>query len=260
MKSQKLVSVKSRTVAGWAIITISAIWLLLTVPACRKDACPTTKQAAQQPTCRTLLEFDIHQDKDLILLTTFAEPPQFAIWLEDPATHQLKTIFVTYRSATGDLVGKAECPACLPRWFDVYEQETGKVGYPTQDDPAPAAVTVPTPQNEHFKITYEIQQGSKWICWLEMSLAGDFNEKYQEYDPDAKTIDWDFTGQPSLIYRAEITAIPGKQFVPELYGKTVLNSPNGQTMQPITDDITTAKDVLKSIKIAVLQPSPDTAK
>jgi len=240
----------------WVIITISVVWLLLTVPACRKDTCPT----AEQPTGRTLLEFDIHQDMNLILLTTFAEPPQFAIWLEDPVTGQLKTIFVTYRSATGDMVGKAECPACLPRWFEVYEQETGKVGYPTQDNPAPAAVTVPTPQDEHFKITYEIQPGSKWICWLEMSLAGDFNEKYQEYDSEAKTVDWDFSGQPSLIYRAEITAVPGNQFVPELYGKVVLNSPDNQAVQPVTDDITTAKDVFKPIKISVIQPPPNTTK
>lgn len=250
-------TMKSRT---RVIITISAIWLLLTVPACRKDTCPTTEQAVEQPTGRTLLEFDICQDKNLIKLATFADPPQFAIWLEDPATGQLKTIFVTYCSATGDMANKAECPACLPRWFEVYEQETGEVGYPTQDDPAPVAVTVPTPQDEHFKLTYEVKANSKWICWLEMSLAGDFNEKYQEYDPDAKTIDWDFTGQPSLIYRAEITAIPGKQFVPELYGKAVLNSPDGQIVQPITDDITTAKDVFSSIKINVIQSELKMAK
>ena len=248
----------------WVIITISVIWLLLTVPACRKEAAPTKKQATEktieQLTGRTLLEFDIHQDKDLIILTTFAEPPQFAIWLEDPVSHQLKTIFVTYRSATGDMVGKYECPGCLPRWFEVFKQETGKAGYPTQDYPAPAAVTVPTPQDEHFKLTYEVKPNSKWICWLEMNLAGDFNEKYQEYDPNTKTIDWDFSGQPPLIYRAEITATPGKQFVPELYGKAVLNSPDGQTVQPITDGITTAKDVFISIKINIIQSKPELTK
>jgi hypothetical protein len=236
-------------------MTISVI-SLLTVLGCRKNTAPTTEKTVQQPAVHTLLEFDIHQNEDLILLTSFAEPPQFAIWLEDPETHQLKTIFVTYRSATGDLVGKHECPGCLPRWFEVFEQETGKVGYPTQDDPAPTAVTVPTPQDEHFKIRYEVKPGSKWICWLEMNLAGDFNEKYQEYDPEQKIIDWDFSGQPSLIYRTEITAIPGRQFIPELYGKAVLNSPTSQTVQPITDDITTAKDIFKSIKINVIQPEP----
>ena len=249
----------------WVVIAVLMSALLLIVPACQIDTCPITRcpvgteeQAVSPPVGRTLLEFDIQQDKNLILLTTFAEPPQLAIWLENPTNHQLKTIFVTYRSATGDLVGKAECPACLPRWFEVFEQETGWPGYPTQDNPAPAAITGPTPQDEHFKITYEVEPGSKWICWLEMSLAGDFNEKYKEYDPDTKTVDWDFTGQPSLIYRAEIAAIPGKQFTPVLYGKAVLNSPDGRTVQPITDDITTAKDVFKSIKINIRQPSPDT--
>jgi len=37
---------------------------------------------------RTLLQIDIHQNKDLIHLSTFAEPPQFAIWLENPETKE----------------------------------------------------------------------------------------------------------------------------------------------------------------------------
>lgn len=209
-----------------------------------------------QPGGRTLLEFDIHQDKDLIAITTFSEPPQFAIWLEDPISHKLQTVSVAYRSATGDMVGKAECPACLPRWFEVFEQETGNVGLPTQDFPAPAAVTTATPQDENFKIRYEVKPDSRWICWLEMNLAGDFNQKYKEYDPEAKTVDWDFDGQPSLVYRAEITAIPGKEIVPQLYGQVNLE---GQIVRPVSDDVTSARNVFKSIKIRVVSAEPSSA-
>jgi hypothetical protein len=48
---------------------------------------------------RTLIQVDIHQNKDLIYLSTFAEPPQFAIWLENPVTKELKSFFVTHRVA-----------------------------------------------------------------------------------------------------------------------------------------------------------------
>ena len=245
---------------GWIIAGVVVIALLIVILTNQRifrstgRTIPPPTEAVPTPAGRTLLEFDIHQDMELIIPTPFGEPPQFAVWLEDPVSHRLQTIFVTYRSATGDLVGKVECPACLPRWFEVYEQETGGAGLPTQDSPAPAAVTCATPQEESFKLTYEVEPGSRWICWLEMNLAGDFNEKYKEYDEEAKTFDWDYDGQPSLIYRCEITAIPGQQIVPELYGKTVLNAPSGETVQPVTDDITTARAVFNSIKISVVSP------
>ena len=237
----------------WIIVAVLVLVLLILVT---RSVLRPPGQAVSQAGGRTVLEFDIHQDKDLIVITPFSEPPQLAIWLEEPVSHKLQTVFVTYRSATGDMVGKAECPACLPRWFEIYEQETGTVGLPTQDSPAPEAVTGATPQEENFKIRYEVKPGSRWICWLEMNLAGDFNEKYQEYDPEAKTVDWDYDGQPSLIYRAEITATPGKEFVPQLYGQANLE---GQIVRPVSDDVITARDVFKSIKIRVVRPEPSSA-
>ena len=51
---------------------------------------------------RTVLQIDIHQDKKMIHLSNFAEPPQFAIWLENKASGESKTVFVTHRVAAGD--------------------------------------------------------------------------------------------------------------------------------------------------------------
>lgn len=204
----------------------------------------------------TLIEFDIHQDKNLILLSIFGEPPQFAIWLEDPVSHRLQTVFVTYRSASGDWIGKTECPAALPRWFEVFRQETNSTGLPTFDNPAPDAVTGATPQAEHFQIRVEVEPGSRWICWIEMNLAGDFSDKYKAYNKEQKTVDLHFSGQPPLVYRGEITVIPGEQIVPELYAQSVLNRPSGETVQPVSDDVTTARDIFKSIKIRVIRPKP----
>lgn len=204
----------------------------------------------------TLIEFDIHQDKDLILLSVFGEPPQFAIWLEEAVSHRLQTVFVTYRSASGDWIGKTECPAALPRWFEVFRQETNSTGLPTFDNPAPDAVTGATPQAEHFQIRVEVEPGSRWICWIEMNLAGDFNDKYRGHNKEEKTVDLHFSGQPPLVYRAEITAIPGKQIVPELYGQSVPDSPSGETVQPVSDDVTTARDIFKTIDIRVIRHKP----
>lgn len=210
-------------------------------------------QTDVKPTGRTFIEFSITQDMELIMLTSFSEPPQFAIWLEHPETHELKTIFVTHRSGTGDLVGKAECPGCLPLWFSIYERETGITGMPTPESPAPQAVTGATPWDESFKITREVEPGSKWICWMEMNLAGDFNSRYEEYNEEDESIDWDYSGQPPLVYRCEITAIAGAKLVPELYGQVDMNKPFEEMIQPLSEDLTTAKDLFKSIKIRIVQ-------
>jgi len=200
-----------------------------------------------------LIEFDIHQDKDLILLSVFGEPPQFAIWLEEAESHRLQTVFVTYRSASGEWIGKTECPAALPRWFEVFREETNSTGLPTFDNPAPDAVTGATPEVEHFQTRVEVKPGSRWICWIEMNLSGDFNDKYRGHSKEEKTLDLHFSGQPPLIYRGEITAIPGEYVVPELYGQSVLDSPSGETVQPVSDDVTTARDIFKTIDIRVIR-------
>ena len=266
------------------ITVVTAATILITITGCKPKTEPAqqtpaavTKQAeeavakppAEKPVEKAaakaagkmFIEFNIHQDKGLISSATFSEPPQFVIWLEEPVSHKYKTIFVTYRTGTGDMVGKAECPGCLPLWFEIYNRETGKKGYPKPDNnPAPAAVTGATPQQENFKIVREIEPGSKWICWMEMNLAGDFNEKYQEYNEKEQTSDEDFSGQPPLVYRCEIEATAGKKYVPALYGMVDMRKPFEQMIQPVSPDVTTAKDVFKSIEISIIEAEPNQPK
>ena len=242
------------------IKTLAALMLCIIavcMTACEEDkpAAETTTQpvpaTADRPAGKIFLEFDVRQDMELISLATFSEPPQLAIWLEDPQTHKLKTIYASYRSASGDMIGKAECPGCLPLWFAVYEHETGTEGLPTMDNPAPDAITEPTPLIEHFNIRREVAYGSKFILWMEMNLAGDFNANYTEADADKG--DWDYSGQPPLVWRCEIEAVPGNKYVPELFGQVDMEKPYEQMIQPLSDKVTTAKKVFKSIEIRVIQ-------
>jgi hypothetical protein len=46
-----------------------------------------------------------------IVFLAFAEPPQFAIWLENAKTNKLKTVFVTSRVGKGDWEGEANVKA-----------------------------------------------------------------------------------------------------------------------------------------------------
>jgi hypothetical protein len=198
------------------------------------------------------IEFRIEQDMDIILFSDFGEPAQFAIWLEDPATHAVKTVFVTRRSATGDWVGKAECPASLPRWFDVWRHETGQTGLPRADAPAPDGVSGPTPKMKDFTWAVEVAPGTEWICWIEVNIAADFNQTFMKFNEKTGVMDTDFSGQPSLLYRAEITATPGNTVEPALFGHTLPGSPTGE-VQRDTSAITTAKNIFSALSIRVVE-------
>jgi hypothetical protein len=202
---------------------------------------------------RTVIEFDIHQNMDAISESAFGEPPQFAIWIENPETHSTHTVFATYRSAKGDWIGKTECPTALPLWFEVFKKERNRPNLPNPRDPAPDAITGATPKADHFKIMVEVKPGTKWICWVEVNLAGDFNAKYQQYGQLSGPADIHFSGQPPLVYRAEIEAKVSQEAEAKLYGQSVIGS---DKVEPVSQDVTTAKDIFKSIKIRVVTPKP----
>jgi hypothetical protein len=205
-----------------------------------------------EKTDTVLVEFQIRQDMDLIKHSLFGEPPQFAIWLEDAVTGRLQTVFVTYRSGYGEWVGKVECPAALPRWFEVFKAETGSTELPNFDRPASDAVTGATPRAEEFKTSVRVPYGSKWICWIEMNLSGDFNEVYRDHDIERRMVDVYFSGQPALVYRGQITAMPGERVTPALYGESILDSDGQTTVQPVSKSVTTAKGIFKKIEVRVL--------
>jgi len=204
---------------------------------------------------RTLLEFDIQQDRELILLSQYAEPPQFAIWLENPETGELKTVFVTYRSAQGDWEGKVECPGSLPLWFEVFKREYQVARLPgMRETVVPDGITGATPQAGHFKVRVEVPPGSEWICWIEVNLAGDFNQYFDGMSGNANAI-VDDSGQPSIIYRAKITSENGAVILPEIAGQVDITEDFEQMIQPI-DGITTAAKIFKEIKARVVRPKP----
>lgn len=227
--------------AVWVMILVAVLVLL--------------GQAVLKTFGRTQLEFDIRQDQELILFSVYAEPPQFAIWLENPETGQLKTVFVTYRSAQGDWEGKADCPGSLPLWFEVFKREYQVNHLPGRGKSAPIAITGATPQAEHFKIRAEVPPGSEWICWIEVNLAGDFNEQFDSVSGNPIAM-LDESGQPAIIYRAKILSQVGQEVTPELFGMSIFGAQLEETIRPVTEKVTTARDIFSNIKIRVVRPKP----
>jgi hypothetical protein len=204
---------------------------------------------------RTVIQVDIHQNKEIIYLSTFAEPPQFAIWLENPATKELKTVFVTHRVAIGDWEGKANVPVALPQWFRLFRGNGNTGRYiPLSKDPD-MAITGATPKGDYFSIRVEVKPGSEWICWIEMNLAGDFNDEFPEFNIQTLKEDEFSCGQPALLFSAQITVEDGRKFTPVLSGQSVWD--NGSIkVEPVSTGVTTAKKVFDDIRISVIRPKP----
>jgi hypothetical protein len=196
---------------------------------------------------KAVIQVDIRQNMDIIHLSTFGEPPQFAIWLEDPATQDLVTVFVTHRVATGDWEGKADVPVALPQWSRLFTGESGSAGR------SDLIITGATPKEDFFSVRAEVRPNSEWICWIEMNLAGDFNEAFPEFDIDNFYEDEFSRGQPSLLYRAEIKAVEDMVFTPVLTAQSVLS--NGDVrVEPVSEGVTTARYVFDTILISISRP------
>jgi len=202
---------------------------------------------------RTLIQFDIHQNKEIIRLSTFAEPPQFAIWIENSKTHKLKTVFVTSRVSKGDWEGKANVPVALPRWFELFRGENKS--FEIVENDRYSAVTGATPKGDYFSVRIEVEPGSSWICWIEMNLAGDFNEAFPEFNEESLKEDEFSCGQPALIFKAEIIAEKGMKTVPVLEAQSIWE--NGvNRVEPVSSGVTTARNVFDDMLISVIRPKP----
>ncbi len=123
------------------------------------------------------IRFDIRQNMEAIYLSTFAEPPQFAVWIENEKTNEKQTVFVTHRSGIGDWEGKPAVPVAIPRWSELFVTKED-----LKDHKEIAAVSGATPKKESFSVSVAVPEGSVWSCWIEMNLAGDFNESFTEFN------------------------------------------------------------------------------
>jgi hypothetical protein len=208
---------------------------------------------------KTDIEFRIHINQQLVLESAFGESPTFAIWLEEPSTGRCRTIFVTRRAAVGDWEGKSEVPSALPCWFEVYKSENQTRELPGVEKQAPVAVTGATPEPGYFITRARVQTGTSWKCWIEVNLSGDYNEHYQEYNEEAKTIDEFGNGQPALIYSVLIDAVEDSSVTPLIAGMCVPDSPGDSLIRPLKG-ITTAKSVFDEINITLKKANPSILK
>ncbi|MDR0815485.1 MAG: hypothetical protein LBN37_07020 [Bacteroidales bacterium] len=200
---------------------------------------------------RVQIEVDIHINKQTIYLSTYAEPPQFALWLENPETGECQTIFITYRVSRGDWEGKSDVPVALPRWNSIFRSNSDRKERSAEE----IAVSGATPKDEYFRVRAEVRPDSEWILWMEMNLAGDYNEYYPQFNRTTLQEDEFACGQPALLYRANIKATVGNEFFPQIEAISLWDK-GKNTLVPLDATITTAKDVFDKISYLIIKPKP----
>jgi hypothetical protein len=205
---------------------------------------------------KTDLEFKIKIDPQTVYRSVYGESPTFAIWIEAPESGQTQTVYVTRRAAEEDWEGKSEVPAAIPKWFEVRDIERESRIKLNNHSANWQPVTSPTPQPGYFTVRINVPPGSAWVCWIEVNLAGDYNETYREFDEETLTYDEYKTGQPPLLYKAEIIAEEGNRTEPEIIGMSVIDPEKRTVMVQPLRGITTAKDIFEEIIITVEKPKP----
>lgn len=199
------------------------------------------------------LLFQIDQNREVYEETLFGEPPQLAIWLENPTEGTVKTVYVTRRTATGDFEGKMGVPVALPGWIVAYRKETGRNDFPTPATTLTDAITGAT-QKQEVSREVLVSRNSLWNYYIEVNVSGDFNGHFTNYRSNGE-MDPHLNGQPSLIYKGTIIAKPGEKSTPKLIGRTEQYNFSDK-INPDTEKVTTAKNLLKSIRVSCLETGP----
>ena len=204
---------------------------------------------------KTEIEFLVHINEELVRQSVYGESPTFAVWLEDPENGQTYTAYATRRVATGDWEGKKDVPEALPLWSETIKTEknnrSGNAGMAGDE----LITTGATPLPGYFRTRVRVKPGSKWIIWIEYNLSGDFNETWPEYNPETHAEDEWGTGQPAMIYKAEIEAVKDRVEIPEISGMCVFD-PEGNVVVESLRGITSATDVLDEVSVSVVKPKP----
>lgn len=116
--------------------------------------------------------------------------PQVAVWLENTEGKYLDTIYVTARSNKGNwrMAPKEGHPEALPVWFHLKQGSADAVS---------SATTIAESVSYGSGIAAHLPPGI-YVVMLETNRSYDWNDTFSKNNAGV-------SGQPSLIYRAEIT-------------------------------------------------------
>jgi hypothetical protein len=206
-----------------------------------------SREVAEAASETVALVFEVELNQRVYEDSTWGDPPQLAIWLENERDRSVRTVAVTHRTGAGDWEGKVECAVALPYWVGFYNAETGTEGPPTWNHPAADAITCATPRAT-LHATGQVRRGSRWEYYVEVNVSGDYSVHFPSLSEEGHS-DRYGNGQPSLVYRGSIEAVEGSRSEPVPVGYTDQHEPVGE-LETDLEEITTARELLKRIQVS----------
>ncbi len=184
-----------------------------------------------------LITIRIELDKKIYDFSDYGEPPQIAVWLEDTERSEIRTVYVTRRTAENDWYGKTECPVSLPFWQSRKKKSS-----------LPDGISGAT-EKELITRTIQVNQYREFFIFIEVNVAGDYNRNFPANFDDGSP-DPQGNGQPSLIYRGKIRAIRGEKASPVIIGRSL----QLDTVEDVINDLkgmTSALKIISKIEVFI---------
>ena len=197
------------------------------------------------------LKFALKLNPDIYTKSHYKKPPQFAIWIQEGTQGKPRTVWVTSKTGTGDWGKNVVRTTSLPYWVSRWNLQTKSSSYPTPENPVINALTGATPKVD-FTTEATVPANNRWNYFIEVNVSGDYNDAFPISQKDGKR-DRQGNGQPSIIYKGQITSSPGRKNTPELIGRTK-QFENVKNIITDLEGITTAKKLFSKIEVSCQSP------
>ena len=197
------------------------------------------------------LTVSMEVDRDVYLNTLYGEPPQIAVWLEQPKTGKIRTIWVARRAGRRWWKGKVECPVALPYWESRHRHEKSDYKGRGLLKRFIDAVSGATPTGGPFTVEIDLNAGETWDFYVEVNLSADFNAAFPQRRDDGLP-DPEVNGQPSVIYKGRIETLPGQKARAVLVGRTDQWEAVDELIVDL-EGITTAREIVRRVAASCMK-------
>ncbi len=192
------------------------------------------------------LHVSLRFNTELYRGTSYSEPPQMAIWIEEKnGKKRPQTLWVTSRMAENRWEGKLYCPLALPIWEAIFKSRWPIIRGRRQ---LPDGVSSATPQ-EVLNLTRILPNDGDWLLRIELNLSGDYNSHYPFRRADGSP-DMEGNGQPSIIYEGVLSDAPARVEM-VVIGRSEPGMTDGR-INPDMTGIDTARHIIKELNVEVL--------
>jgi len=178
--------------------------------------------------------------------------PQIAIWMEDLTGNYLSTVYASHKIATQSWIGSNRRKEALHVWCHARGvQYPDGLYLPTKEQPLADGISGATPHGSFDVKIRPVGDLKQFVVKIELNHSTDWNDNYPENAKEGDTNYSGDSGQPAVVYSAEIDLDSGrKQYTATIIGHSSPDGSNGD-IYPGISSLTSALNIAKEITINI---------